>query len=110
MKNNPNILKELLTEQVDWHPCKEKLAAMNGEMTNKCYIMNTSQKHYVALCFPSWFIWEKADHRDRIHIRDWIGGGMSLGKHDEETLEKIMDISYLIFWHPSNNYNFLKCM
>lgn len=100
MKNSTNILEELLAGQVDWHPCKEKLVAINGKMTNKCNIMNTYQKHYMALCFPSWLIWEKTDHRNRIHVsdaRNLIGGVDASAKCDEETLEKLMDIPDLIF-------------
>lgn len=100
MKNRTNILEELLAGQVDWHPCKEKLVAINGKMTNKCNIMNTYQKHYMALCFPSWLIWEKTDHRNRIHISgcqefDWEVDASV--KWDEETLEKLMIIPDLIF-------------
>lgn len=99
-ENSTNILEELLAGQVDWHPCKEKLVAINGKMTNKCNIVNTYQKHYMVLCFPSWLIWEKTDHRNRIHVsdaRNLIGGVDASAKCDEETLEKLMDIPDLIF-------------
>ena len=111
MKNSTNILEELLARQVDWHPCKEKLVAINGKLTNKCNIVNTYQKHYVVPCFPSWLVWEKTDHRTRIHISgcqefDWGSGCFC--KVWWGNLREINGHPWSHFWHSSYNYIFFE--